>query len=188
MLEVASASLEKVFQTMLEYVKSSGEAVLADLVPSASQVERQEVLNKVWKNTLSEALKKSDANSISIDEWLTQGVHGAPVPTTPNPPRRTLTKKELLALADEDKNESYYTERAEQSKLYKCGYSVSKDNGMSATQRQNLLEHLIQTQQVSKGYVIRFLEHLIKINGQIETNNCAVAKWKADLAFVRNMK
>ena len=76
-----------------------------------------------------------------------------------------------------------FKERASESKLHKLGYSVSSTSGLSDRQRQNLLKDAIEIGAVSKGYVISYLSHMIKINGQKSSNEYACRKWQADLDF-----
>lgn len=106
--------------------------------------------------------------------------------------KRTLSLKEWLEL-DEDVNENNNAfeqqiyepiERAQESKLKKYGYSVAWDSPLSTNKRQELLKHLIESGKITKGYVISYLKHNIKINGRKETNEFAVLKWKEDLDFV----
>ena len=77
-----------------------------------------------------------------------------------------------------------FKERASESKLRKLGYSVSSTSGTSDRQRQNLLKDAIEIGAVSRGYVISYLSHMIKINGQKASNEYACIKWKSDLDFV----
>lgn len=106
--------------------------------------------------------------------------------------RRALSKEEFLSIeADEyDNQESFdnlfYTplERASESRLKKYGYSVAWDSPLSTKKRQELLQGLIESGKVSRGYVISYLKHNIQINGKKESNEFAVMKWKEDLDFV----
>ena len=77
-----------------------------------------------------------------------------------------------------------FKERASESKLRKLGYSVSSTSGTSDRQRQALLKDAIEIGAVSKGYVISYLSHMIKINGQKASNEYACLKWQADLDFI----
>lgn len=106
--------------------------------------------------------------------------------------KRTLSLEEWLNL-DEDGNESNYTfehsiyepiERAQESKLKKYGYSVAWNSPLSTKKRQELLKDLIESGKITKGYVISYLKHNIKINGKKETNEFAVLKWKEDLDYI----
>ncbi len=77
-----------------------------------------------------------------------------------------------------------FKERASESRLRKLGYSVSSTSGTSDKQRQALLKDAIEIGAVSRGYVISYLSHMIKINGQKASNEYACRKWQADLDFV----
>ena len=172
--KAAESSLEQAFAKMLVSARESGFDILSEMFPSLSEAERCHVLEHAWKKALSNA---------------------GNTPLTNNNKEKTYTLEEFLSLDEEPPQASTslpvydhgFRERAEQSKLYQYGYSVSKDSGLSTKQRQDLLAHLIFTKQLSKGYVLSLLEHLIEINGRKETNNNAVAKWTADLNFVRNL-
>lgn len=98
----------------------------------------------------------------------------------------TFSKEDFLMLADEFQHlESYNgTERADESKLRKYGYSVAQDSFLSDSARQDLLQKLISTNTVSKGYVVSYLEHIIQINGKKASNYIALSKWKSDLEYV----
>ena len=90
---------------------------------------------------------------------------------------------------DEDNVQHKYSppERAEISKLKEHGYSVAWNSPLSNKKRQELLKHLIETKEVSKGCVISYLKHNIQINGKKDSNEIAVSKWKDDLEFVYNL-
>lgn len=104
---------------------------------------------------------------------------------------RKMTKEEFLELPlDYEENQAEYNtpyfppERSDESKLVKFGYSVSQNSRLSNKARQELLQHLIESKEVSKRYVISYLEHLIAINGKKKSNHTALEKWKSDLAYV----
>lgn len=71
----------------------------------------------------------------------------------------------------------------DQSELYKMGYNV-KENGLTEKQRKELLQHIIDTKQMTPFEIIRDLENAIKIHEHIYSNRFAVNKWKEDLFFV----
>lgn len=109
---------------------------------------------------------------------------------------RTLSREEFLGMSSNESNDNKNTdkkstitppERAEISKLKEHGYSVAWNSPLSNKKRQELLKHLIETNKVSKGYVISYLKHNIQINGKKESNEFAVSKWKDDLEFVYNL-
>lgn len=80
-----------------------------------------------------------------------------------------------------------YRERADKSKLRMLGYSVSQNESLTDAERQALLENLISTNQVTKGYVIGQLKNLIRINGNKQANIVARMKWERDLEFVLHL-
>lgn len=86
----------------------------------------------------------------------------------------------------EEPDYSYYEprERAEESKLKKYGYSVSENSRYTTPERQDLLRRIIASKEVSKGYVISYLRHMIQINGKKESNYIALKKWESDLEYV----
>ena len=106
--------------------------------------------------------------------------------------RRILSKEEFLSIEpnEYDSQESFDSlfhtppERASESRLKKYGYSVALDSPLSTKKRQELLQGLIESRKVSRGYVISYLKHNIQINGKKESNEFAVMKWKEDLDFV----
>ena len=106
--------------------------------------------------------------------------------------QKPMTFEEFLMLTEDDVADIEiqhtlscdYPERASESKLKKYGYSVAYDSPLSNKKRQELLKHLIERGEVSKGYVISYLKHNIQINGKKESNEFAVSKWKDDLDFV----
>lgn len=89
--------------------------------------------------------------------------------------------------SESDLDEYDYPKRSQESKLKKYGYSVSWDNPLTNKERQELLENLIITGRVSKGYVITYLKNMIHINGKKKDNELAVMKWRDDLNFVYNL-
>ena len=78
-------------------------------------------------------------------------------------------------------------ERNEESRLVKYGYSVSQNSRLTNSERQDLLRCIIESKEVSKGYIISYLKHLIAINGKKEGNYSALQKWKNDLEYVLNL-
>ena len=77
-----------------------------------------------------------------------------------------------------------YPDRAEESRLKKYGYSVSENSRYTTPERQDLLRRIIASKEVSKGYVISYLRHMIQINGKKESNHIALKKWESDLDYV----
>ena len=180
MMLCAQEILEDIYLSMFKETQKQGYEVIRKTFPSASEFDVFCIQQQAW----SSALKK-------ITQESTPQMSAPPV-------RKTLTREEFFAsennspsiVPSETDDFEWYNqrERAEESILKKHGYSVAKGNGMSANQRQDLLEHLIKTKQVSKEYVISLLEHLIQINGRKDGNQEAVSKWTADLKFVRNLR
>lgn len=78
-------------------------------------------------------------------------------------------------------------ERAEESKLKKYGYSVSENSRHTTPERQDLLRRIIASKEVSKGYVISYLRHMMQINGKKASNHIALKKWESDLEYVLNL-
>ena len=97
-----------------------------------------------------------------------------------------MTREEFFAL-DDDCILDDYPERAEQSKLNKLGYSVSRNSGMTEKARQNLLQHIIETGLMKKWEVISHLQYLLKINGKKADNEYAAQRWQRDLEFVKKL-
>lgn len=105
--------------------------------------------------------------------------------------RRRISKEEFLELADIDEepqkvNDNLYSppERNDESRLVKYGYSVSQNSRLSNAERQDLLRRIIESKEVSKGYIISYLKHMIAINGKKESNYIALQKWENDLEYV----
>ena len=80
-----------------------------------------------------------------------------------------------------------HPDRAEESKLKKYGYSVSENSRYTTPERQELLRRIIASKEVSKGYVISCLRHMIQINGKKESNHIALKKWESDLEYVSKL-
>lgn len=111
---------------------------------------------------------------------------------------KELTLEEFLALDESDYEDPEahaevpkpYTglydppERNEESRLVKYGYSVGQNSRFTDAERQDLLRWLIESERVTKGYVISYLKHMIAINGKKESNYIALKKWKSDLDYI----
>lgn len=82
----------------------------------------------------------------------------------------------------------HFPERAEQSILNKHGYNVGQTDDLPDWKRQEILKDIIDSGELSQGYICSHLKYLIKINGQKKANWLAVQKWKRDLEFVQNIK
>lgn len=79
------------------------------------------------------------------------------------------------------------TERADESKLRKWGYSVAQNSSMTDVERRELLKELIERKVVTKGYLISYLKYMIRINGKKESNYIALTKWQGDLEYIQNL-
>ena len=178
MKEKMTAMMGNVMTKVMEAAIESSIDMLSDVPFEKVREMTEKALSGAWDNILSKRKK----TSMTKEEFLALGKES---------PKRTLTKEEFLALEEDDESDLFYTntypERAERSKLYELGYSVSQEGGLSDRYRQDLLESIIRSGQMTKGHIISHLYHLIKINGQKGTNDIAVAKWKRDLEFVRKL-
>jgi hypothetical protein len=76
----------------------------------------------------------------------------------------------------------------EESLLHEFGYSVSKNSGMDAKERQLLLSDIIDMNIMKQEAVINLFTMLIGINKNKPRNMSACSKWDADLDFVKNYK
>ena len=122
-------------------------------------------------------------------------------PTHTNSEQKTYSADDFLAMVQDQTEKSNsnivpdtfqspvfsYKDRAEESKLKKIGYSVSKSSTLSEKERQSLLQNAIEHGLVSKGYVITYLENQIRINGKKDANSVALYKWKRDLDFIKKL-
>ena len=71
------------------------------------------------------------------------------------------------------------------SDLYKTGYNA-REGGMTDTERQMHLKHLIDTKQLSYFSIIRDLECAIRMHNKY-SDRFAVEKWRMDLEFVNSL-
>lgn len=161
-------------------------AVIDDQTSDASIVRIKAIselaLEDVWKDKLN----TMQAPRMTLEEIL------APDEPANKKPRSQAFEEWLNASDDEASSSRYYysdsfPERAEKSKLYELGYSVSQESGLSDQFRRDLLESIIRSGQMTKAQVANHLYYLIKINGKKGTNDIAVAKWKRDLEFVKTL-
>lgn len=74
------------------------------------------------------------------------------------------------------------------SELNLLGYSVSASEGLSITQRQELLARIIDSRIMSKTEIINHIEWLIRTRKHIPRMLNAVAEWQADLRFVNGYR
>ena len=98
---------------------------------------------------------------------------------------RSLPKVEIIySGVNGNIDGSYWSNR---SVFSDHGYSVSQEQGLTATQRQQKLKWIIDHGIMSKYDTIRFLRSRISINGMKPENWLAVQKWREDLAFVQSL-
>lgn len=71
-----------------------------------------------------------------------------------------------------------------ESKLMLLGYNVNQDNGLSTAERQNLLDRVIRSGQLSDAEVANHLEMLINLNSGKPHMANACGRWQADLQYV----
>lgn len=83
-----------------------------------------------------------------------------------------------------ERNTEYPNTLADESRLYRLGYSVARNSSLTDKARKELLKKLIDEKKMEKDEIISFLKHLIKVNGQSEKNYLAVKKWQSDLNYV----
>lgn len=72
------------------------------------------------------------------------------------------------------------------SLLYLCGYNVNASIGLQASERQKILKQIMDKGVLEKHEVINYLNYFITTNGNIQNHELARAKWKEDLAYVRD--
>lgn len=77
-----------------------------------------------------------------------------------------------------------YGDLALKSKLKIAGYSVGKNDGLTAYQRQMILIYVIESGVMTKGDVMSHLDFYIELNETRGDREDAVEKWKEDLRFL----
>ena len=80
-----------------------------------------------------------------------------------------------------------FNKRKEYSFLSLAGYSVRQNDGLSETERRNILINLLY-HGVTKHEIINHLSMLIETNGSNPRMYPARDKWISDLRFVRDYK
>lgn len=103
---------------------------------------------------------------------------------------------ELLACKIDEKNkvmkidnsEDIYKRRSQESTLAKYGYSVSKQNGLTARQRMRILKNVLEEGNMSKSEIIDHLEYLIRERKDRPFMETAISKWTDDLRFINEYK
>lgn len=78
--------------------------------------------------------------------------------------------------------------QADMSPLRLAGYSVSFAEGLSPTERHQLLANIIREGILPKYKVIDYLRYFISMNEDRNQMELAVQKWKEDLLFVLNYR
>lgn len=73
-----------------------------------------------------------------------------------------------------------------ESVLKQLGYTVAKSVGLSNIDRQEILQKIITSGEMSKEAICAFLESNINLHKNQSTFTEAVSKWTADLAYVRD--
>ena len=77
---------------------------------------------------------------------------------------------------------------AEESILHMYGYNVSSSEGMTESERQNILARLVDYGIASKGKIENHLEIMIFLGEQNPKMANAVEKWRQDILFVNTYK
>lgn len=72
--------------------------------------------------------------------------------------------------------------------LYKLGYNVQKQSGLTPNMRRQILVNAIKSHKLSKGQICSYLEMFIKQKSGQSNMKDAVAKWRSDLQYIRNFK
>lgn len=97
----------------------------------------------------------------------------------------------LLSEAEDEPSYTFaskdFPDRAEQSLLNKRGYNVGQIDDLPDWKRQEILRDIIDSGELTQGYVCSHLKYLIKINGKKDANWLAVQKWQRDLEFVQSL-
>lgn len=77
---------------------------------------------------------------------------------------------------------------ARESILMQFGYTVSQEEGLSATKRQKILAVIIDNKILTKSEVISYLDFFIRQRQYQSKYEIAISKWEADRDFVREYK
>lgn len=171
------------------FIKMMSEMLNAAINDQTSDASIEKI--KAISKTALEGAWKDKLNSMQTSH-MTKADFFALADAACDKPRSQAFEEWLNASDDEVSSTRYYysdsfPERAEKSKLYELGYSVSQESGLSDQFRRDLLESIIRSGQMTKAQVANHLYYLIKINGKKGTNDIAVAKWKRDLEFVKTL-
>lgn len=74
-----------------------------------------------------------------------------------------------------------------ESKLKQLGYTVAKTIGLSDSERQKILQRVIDNGVMSKDAICDFLKNNINLHKNQTTFAEAIDKWMTDLAFLKNV-
>ena len=77
---------------------------------------------------------------------------------------------------------------AQESILMQFGYTVSQEEGLSASRRQKILAVMIDNKILSKSEIISYLDFFISQRQYQSKFELAVSKWEADREFVQEYK
>jgi len=75
-----------------------------------------------------------------------------------------------------------------ESLLYKLGYNVNENNGLSASQRQQILYSIIAKGQMMKSEIMHHINLLIRQHQEDPKYYRAVEKWRCDLHYLSLLK
>lgn len=106
-----------------------------------------------------------------------------------------ITLKELTAIIDaygvprgrivyDDEKNDGFADFPETTILRDIGYTVSQSAGLTAKDRQCILEYVINSKKMTKNEVLTFLKRRMNYNGLKSGNELAFQKWKEDYNFV----
>jgi hypothetical protein len=97
-------------------------------------------------------------------------------------------KNALCDIVYESNLRNYLSERnrkainlSPESSLHRCGYSVSNEANLTATERINLLNNIIEFNILSRAEIMSFLNWLINFNANHLDRADSLRKWKSDL-------
>lgn len=74
---------------------------------------------------------------------------------------------------------------SEESILHKCGYNVSQEDGLTESERRNILDWVLRNRILTRVQIIDFLTAMINTRSRRPNLGIAVSKWESDLYYVR---
>ncbi len=77
---------------------------------------------------------------------------------------------------------------AQESILMQFGYTVSQEEGLSASRRQKILAVMIDNKVLSKSEIISYLDFFISQRHYQSKFELAISKWEMDREFVRGYR